>query len=130
MLKDEPSYSFSALKILGTSNSPKFPCYQSKASHKISPGGSPSSFAIQNFPIEHSQCKKSSNFFFNSSISLNELRKLADIPTIEEGDENEEILFKHNHQFLSGSLLKNNDFLLTFKKKKKKMKKINHKKKI
>ena len=80
------SYSFSAPKILGCCNSPRFSFNQGKMSPKISPGVSPSGFAIQNFPIEHTGSIKNQNFFFNSDVPINDLKRLAEITTIEEED--------------------------------------------
>ena len=83
------SYSFSAPKILGSSNSPIFCFNTGKLSPTISPGESPSCFVIRNFPVEHSGKNKNRNFFFNSDVSLNELKKLAEIPTIKEEDDDQ-----------------------------------------
>ena len=100
------AYSFSAPKILGTCNSPIFTFSPGKFSPQISPGESPSCFAIKNFPIEHSGNSKNRNFFFNSAVSLNELKKLADIPTIEEEDENQLSSFKLDSKIISKSVSK------------------------
>lgn len=99
------SYSFSAPKVLGYCNYPIFTFNAGKVSPKVSPGTSPSCFAIKNFPIEHSGSNKNRNFFFNSEISLNELMKLADIPSIEEEDDDQVSSIKRN-QYLSKSATK------------------------
>lgn len=86
MQESTHSSSFSAPKILGTSNSPIFKFNLSKQSPKVSPGESPSCFAIRNCPID-SSTSRSHDFFFNSEVPLNELHKLANIITIEEEDD-------------------------------------------
>ena len=97
------SYSFSAPKILGSSNSPIFCFNTGKLSPTISPGESPSCFVIRNFPVEHSGRNKNRNYFFNSDMSLNELKKLAEIPTIEEEDDDQLSSIKPQQLFLCKS---------------------------
>lgn len=76
--------SFSAPKVLGCNNSPVFR-FNLKTSPKISPGESPSCFAISNIPLP---CSKRRDFFFSSDMPLTDLIHLAEIsPIAEEADE-------------------------------------------
>lgn len=79
--------SFSAPKILGSSNSPIFNFNPKTYSIKTSPGESPSCFQINNFPIESSMSQIKGDFFFNSELSLRDMQEIADIITIEEEDD-------------------------------------------
>jgi len=58
-----------------------------RTDQKVSPGISPSAYAVQNFPVEHSSNCKNNNVFFCSEVPINWLQQLREFSIIEEDDE-------------------------------------------
>jgi hypothetical protein len=98
------STSFSAPKILQTCNSPIFKVNLSNISPKVSPGESPSCFAITNIALDAKRVPSSRDFFFNPDLSLTDLHRLNDVnPILEEDDDDQSCL--KNLGFISKSAL-------------------------
>ncbi|CAG9328493.1 unnamed protein product [Blepharisma stoltei] len=83
--RTDPQHSLSAPKKFSTREKPIFDF----TNVKISPGASPSTFIVENIPIDHSSHKQQNNVFFNSAIPIPELKMLGDIDAIDEESEEE-----------------------------------------
>ena len=86
-------YSRSASKIRLSCDSPIIKINPNLKSPKLSPGESPSAYAIQNTALDNN-----SLIFFNSCVSLKDFEKLAAIDSITEEDDESCSDFKHGSQ--------------------------------
>jgi hypothetical protein len=98
MQKPTHHYSQSASKISLSCSSPIIKINPNKKSPKVSPGESPSNYMIKNSVIDNN-----SLLFFNSSVTLKDLQRLAEIDSIAEEDDEHLSIVKHPLHTISKS---------------------------